>query len=770
MKKITYLLLFLTTLLTGQDITPIVNLRVNDGSGIPVTMGQFFKVRGVVTASNHFGTSGPGAVQDETGAISVYGSSFAGPLVPGDTVEVYSSVTHFNGLTQFDMAASGSSVVKIASGTVPQPETMTIAQIAAQQWNGYEEHESKLIRIDNCTISGSGNFSSGTNYNITDGTGTISVRIDNNVTSVIGTAIPSGSVDIVGILAQYKFGAPFNSGYQIMPRFLADFLYDGAPQILTPVLASDITTSSFKVYFNTVRNGDSRVAYGLTENLELDTLIVSSDTTAHTVQVNGLIPGTRYYFKALSVNAAGSSVSGLQTVITASDDPEVGNINVYFNYPVDTTVALPGNAAQGNVNFQQKLVERINRANYSIDMAVYSFTGLNDAIAALLTAKSRGVKIRVVYDSRTNQPGMTTLLNAGIKMSKRQSTNGIMHNKFMIFDARDTLLSNDWTWTGSYNLTTTEQNWKNNVIEINDPSLSQTFQIEFEEMWGSNTDEPNAANARFGSQKLDNTPHSFTVGGRDVQLYFSPSDQTTSKIMNTINTSNFNVFYALYSFTRGEIATTLRNRHDIGVNLRGIIDQTGDASSQYNYLKSFSEVFDNASSGTLHHKYAIIDPSHPESFPTVLTGSHNWSTNAETNNDENTLIIKDLFVANQYMQEFKKRYNDEGGTGVFIVPTGANESSMTSLSGFELFQNYPNPFNPLTTIKITINKRQSIRLTLTDILGRELALLFAGEVEPGLVAVDFSPSVHGLDLASGVYLYRVTGENLSAVRKMVYLK
>ena len=60
--------------------------------------------------------------------------------------------------------------------------------------------------------------------------------------------------------------------------------------------------------------------------------------------------------------------------------------------------------------------------------------------------------------------------------------------------------------------------------------------------------------------------------------------------------------------------------------------------------------------------------SAPQSPPYVITGSHNWSSAAENDNDENTLIIQDLNIANQYMQEFKQRYNDAGGTGEFIVP------------------------------------------------------------------------------------------------------
>jgi phosphatidylserine/phosphatidylglycerophosphate/cardiolipin synthase-like enzyme len=60
----------------------------------------------------------------------------------------------------------------------------------------------------------------------------------------------------------------------------------------------------------------------------------------------------------------------------------------------------------------------------------------------------------------------------------------------------------------------------------------------------------------------------------------------------------------------------------------------------------------------LHHKYAISDGNVAGSDPSVLTGSHNWSTNAESNSDENTIIIHDYTIANIYLQEFEERWNE----------------------------------------------------------------------------------------------------------------
>ena len=785
MKLIIFSFLLLTSVSFSQ-VVDIANLRINDSSGIPVNIGQTFTVSGIVTCSDQFDS--PSNIQDATGGISVFGNSFISQVSLGDLVTVTSTISHFNGLTEFDFTSSGSSVTIHSNTQVPEPTVLTINDITTQQWDGFEAYEGLLIRINNVTISGSGNFIGSTNYNITDPTGTLfsGLRVDNNVSSIIGSIIPSGQVDIIGILGQYDTSPPYSTGYQLQPRFIQDIVYDGAPLILTPVYASDIDINSFTVYFSTARKGNSQVKYGLTPLLELDSVIVDTDTTEHEVQITGLQSSTLYYFKAYSTNDIGTSSSALYSVRTAALNPTTGTINVYFNFPVDTTVAIPGNSAKGNVNFQDKLVERINHANYSIDLALYSFSGMQEVADALVLAKNRGVKIRVVYDHRYPdypiQNSMQALINNGIQISQRppetQAFPGIMHNKFIIFDARDTVASNDWLWTGSWNVTSTELNWKNNVIEINDPSITSAYTTEFEEMWGSNTDTPNSSNAKFGYQKTDNTLHNFNIGGIDIQSYFSPSDGTTNKIISQINEADYSLYLALYVITRDDIRNTIVTRTNNGMSdLRGIVEDIDAPGSEFFTLQSYGEFFQSPSP-TLHHKYGIIDASYTESEPTTVTGSHNWSSAAENDNDENTLIIKDVYITNQYMQEFKKRYNEAGGTGTFIIPVVEIEDEENTISDFSyrLYQNYPNPFNPVTTIRFEIPYSQYVELTLYDVLGRKVRTLFEGEVPAGIVAIDFSsqsgsaPVRKGGSLASGVYIYRIKTKDFTASKKLILLK
>lgn len=772
-KAFKYLLWFLLLVpVHAQNIVPISDLRNNNANGVPIDTGQIFTVKGVVTSSNHFGTAGPGSIQDGTAAISVYGTSFASIVTIGDTVQVTSKLTHFNGLTQFDLRVSGSSFIKLGHGTNPEPEVLSIGEIITQNWNGYEAHESKLIRINNVTISGSGNFAASTNYTISDTSGTMQLRIDDNVSSIIGTPIPQGQIDLVGILGQYKNSAPYSSGYQLLPRNIADIVVDGRPLIYNSVYASNIDTNSFKVYFETARRGNSQVKFGLTPSLELDSVVIEDDTTHHVVPVTGLMENTVYYYKAYSRNQAGESSSNLYSLRTASSNPSLGNIFVYFNNSIDSSVAIPGNKALGNVNFLEKVIEKINSATYSIDIAAYSFNGLNDMALALVNAKNRGVKVRLVYENRTMQGNVQTLLNAGIKMSQRPSSlSGIMHNKFIVFDGRDSDPTNDWVWTGSWNFTSTELTWKNNVIVVNDPSLAAAYTAEFEEMWGSNNDIPNPANARFGSQKLDNTPHSFSIGGRPVFLYFSPSDLTSSRIISTVSSAHHSIYFALYSFTYDDLGTIIKNRNIAGVtDIKGVIDQANANGSEYNFLRTFADVWSNPTGLVLHHKYAVIDASYQGSEPVIVTGSHNWSSSAENDNDENTVIIKDLYIANQFMQEFKKRYNEVGGTGTFVIPVVGLEEEKSLFTSHQLFQNYPNPFNPTTTIRIQVKTTGHLTLEVFDILGKKVATLFDAVAQPGIIAVDVNSRQFNNGGVSGVYFYRLSGNGINETRKMMILE
>jgi hypothetical protein len=183
-------------------------------------------------------------------------------------------------------------------------------------------------------------------------------------------------------------------------------------------------------------------------------------------------------------------------------------------------------------------------------------------------------------------------------------------------------------------------------------------------------------------------------------------------------------------------------------------------------LKNICEVWENAGYKS-HHKYGIIDASYIYSEPTVITGSHNWTLSANTINDENTLIIKDIFIANQFMQEFKKRYNDAGGTGIFKVPNITSVENFESLAdNFEIYQNYPNPFNSITTISFYISKDSRVNLKLYDIFGREIKTLYDNQAKAGKTVIDFKAE----DLASGVYFYVFNFNGKSSTKKMILLK
>ncbi|TKJ40133.1 hypothetical protein CEE37_10380 [candidate division LCP-89 bacterium B3_LCP] len=87
-------------------------------------------------------------------------------------------------------------------------------------------------------------------------------------------------------------------------------------------------------------------------------------------------------------------------------------------------------------------------------------------------------------------------------------------------------------------------------------------------------------------------------------------------------------------------------------------------------------------------------------------------------------------------------------------------------SEFELLGAYPNPFNPTTVISFSMRVSSLVSLNIYDISGRTVAELVGGWRDAGVHEVTFD----GSDIASGIYIYRLTAGEFTASSKMVLLK
>jgi phosphatidylserine/phosphatidylglycerophosphate/cardiolipin synthase-like enzyme len=412
------------------------------------------------------------------------------------------------------------------------------------------------------------------------------------------------------------------------------------------------------------------------------------------------------------------------TQYIAAQSLSTGAINVYFNHPINTTYAQTQNALNLSNTLDDKLIEYINACKATLDIAIYNSyspsatTGIAGAINA---AFARGVQVRLIYDGSTGS-AMIPLINPAIHLlaSPTSSSYGIMHNKFVIFDANNANPNLPWVWTGSTNWTVAQIDGpdQNSVMAIQDQSLALAYKLEFEEMWGSNTLTPDPVNSKFGLYKTNNTPHNFIIGGKTVESYFSPSDNTNTHIIAAINSANSDIDIATMLITRTDITTALLNKFNSGLtNINLVVDSQNPAGNQFLSLQaglSPNHVVKSSFSGIMHHKFMVVDNFAPTSDPLVVLGSHNWSSSAQNSNDENTLIVHDANIANQYYQSFAYLYLQAGGT--ITSPLSVNENALDSN-----WIVYPNPSNGIFHIQNNSNLMpENTTLNIVDVLGRTM--------------------------------------------------
>ncbi|HEX9952438.1 MAG TPA: phospholipase D-like domain-containing protein, partial [Rubricoccaceae bacterium] len=740
-------------------------VRTNTSTGAATRLGQTVTIRGVVTAAREFRTGasdrGPTYLEDATAGIAVFSPAGVSASVEvGEEVTLLGRVDQFFGLNQLD----ASTVVVQRSGApgAPAPLLVTLAQLTADGAGGVERFEGRLVRIDGVTVNTAvwTAEGAGSNYILTDATGTFAVRV-NPGTDLAGQPAPAGAFDIVGVVSQFRSAAPYIGGYQLQPRSRTDVLDASNAPVIAPAAPFEtaVTSTSVTLRWTTDRPAHSEVRY-TSPTGTTGRVVDEARTTTHTVTLTGLAPATIYRLALRSAADADTAVVVGYPVSTSAAPGTTETVEVYFNHTVDASVAT-GPVAQ-NVNLTSILLPRLASATETIDLALYSLSGsVGTQIGnALLAARSRGVRVRLILDDDTNPAEPDRLRAAGLAVitdgfGQNDGAFGLHHNKFVVIDRASTDPTRAWTMTGSWNPTdsgTTDN--QQNVVWIQDGALAGAFTAEFEQMWGSSTATPDPATSRFHRRKTLVAPTAFWIGGTYTRLLFSPQGAgpygtVEAAITGAMRTADHEIALNLNLITRTAYVDAARERFDAGVAVRAAIGDIGTTGSVFAPLDAFADAyaFPSNTLGLLHHKTAIIDGQHPQSDPIVITGSHNWSRSANEDNNENTIFLYNAAVANLYLQEFAARYREAGGTGTF--PTGASDAP--DALRFSISAPAPNPVRGAARVTVSLPEAASLDVRLFNVLGQEVARVADGEHAAGAHTL----TVETGRLAPGVYLLRV---------------
>ncbi len=161
--------------------------------------------------------------------------------------------------------------------------------------------------------------------------------------------------------------------------------------------------------------------------------------------------------------------------------------------------------------------------------------------------------------------------------------------------------------------------------------------------------------------------------------------------------------------------------------------------------------------------------------PAVDMGRSEWQT------IDIPLIASDTFVLPDILETLKIQGRLDGTSylasielvaGSPLLDTAVREEYTDAQpADFSIAQNYPNPFNSATIIRFDLDGASAVELAVYNLAGQKVAILVGGERQAGTYAINWDGrDARGLDLASGIYFYRLEAEGREQTRKMMLLR
>lgn len=315
----------------------------------------------------------------------------------------------------------------------------------------------------------------------------------------------------------------------------------------------------------------------------------------------------------------------------------------------DLYFTQPGVSAVTGVDpiLDDDLAALIASATTSVDLALFDFDRPN-IVAAVVAAHARGVAVRMVGDGdNVAEAGYVQIAAAGIPFVNRRPGDAIMHDKFVVVDGRT-------VWFGSANGSDNDvlRN-NNNALILENADLAAAFTAEFTEMY---------TNGHFGPAKLATArTTSAIIDGVKVEYYFGPHDALMNRLFAKLDTAQTSVRFMIFTFSRADLKDRLLEKKNAGVKVYGVFDQlqAGQTFSMDDplaaagvptWIDGNNNIGGNGG-GILHHKVMIID-GETNSDPLVITGSFNWTTAADNDNDEDLVVLHSDVLARAYIEEW----------------------------------------------------------------------------------------------------------------------
>jgi phosphatidylserine/phosphatidylglycerophosphate/cardiolipin synthase-like enzyme len=315
---------------------------------------------------------------------------------------------------------------------------------------------------------------------------------------------------------------------------------------------------------------------------------------------------------------------------------------------------------------EQQVCDMIDSARRTIDMAVFEFSLMRVA-KALVRAKERGIKIRMVYDNQEEeQPAIKHLVKNGLSI-RSDARAAYMHNKFMVIDGRI-------VWTGSTNLAAGGiYVADNNAISFTHEPLAAEFTKEFEEMF---------VEGQFGPRSPRNTNEDWMLVDRGVKLQvrFAPEGKCMDRVVELVRGAKKSIRFIAFAYTSKALCDAMVERLGAGVTVEGIFEarHAGWADTKIGPLNAAgAKVRFDENPDALHHKVIVIDDRY------ALTGSFNFSDGADRSNDENLLVIDNRTIARAFVREFDALMALTDPTDPRIVTTGMGGGTSAPVDGLE---------------------------------------------------------------------------------------